>query len=115
MFGVSKNMATPTWCLRCAAMTAPLWLGTYLLVDVAGIRRGTRFLARAGTNALFAYVLAPFVCVAIDAAFEATGSSLTYGGLAPGFGIGLARGFAVALALTWLAGFLKGKGLYLKL
>ncbi len=26
MFGVSKNMATPTWCLRCAAMTALLWL-----------------------------------------------------------------------------------------
>ncbi len=82
---------------------------------MAGIRRGTRFLARAGTNALFAYVLAPFVCSAIDAAFEATGRSLTYAGLAPGFGIGLARGLTLAFGLTWLAGFLKDKGLDLRL
>jgi predicted acyltransferase len=115
MFGISKIMATPAWCLRCAALTAGLWLACYLLVDAAGIRRGTRFLARAGTNALFAYVLAPFVCAAIDVVFELTGSSLTYGSLAPSFGIGLARGFTLAFGLTWLAGLLKDKGLDLRL
>ncbi|MGE5360232.1 MAG: hypothetical protein ACM3NQ_14540, partial [Bacteroidales bacterium] len=80
-----------------------------------GLRRGTRFLARAGTNALFAYVLAPLVCAAIDVMFEVTGSSLTYGSLAPTFGIGLARSFTVAFGLTWLAAFLKDKGLDLRL
>jgi len=114
MFIISKNLATPAWCLRSAAYTTLLWLAIYLLVDVRGLRKGSTFLAEAGGNALFAYILAPIVIALVDALGLVTGG-WSYGDLGANFSLGLIRSIAAAFALTWLAGFLKRKGLQLKL
>lgn len=111
---VSKNLATPTWCLRTAAYSALLWLAIYLIVDVWGARWGSTYLAAAGSNALFAYILAPLVVALYDLVLS-TLTSHTWADLAPSFGAGVLRAGAAAMALTWLAGFLKSHGINLKL
>ena len=35
-YGISKDNATPTWCLFCSAITAVLWIALYAIVDVRG-------------------------------------------------------------------------------
>ena len=37
-YGISKNAATPSWCLWCAAITTALWVMLYAIIDVAGWR-----------------------------------------------------------------------------
>lgn len=114
VFIVSKNLATPTWCLRSAAYATLLWTAIYLLVDVAGLRWGVDFLAQAGQNALFAYILAPLVLSLVGLGtgllhlpgWWALGSSLA---------LGLARGAISAFAFVALAGTLSRKELQLKL
>jgi predicted acyltransferase len=114
VFIVSKNLATPTWCLRSAAYATLLWTGIYLVVDVAKVRWGVDFLAQAGQNALFAYILAPLVLSLVGLC---TGLLHLPGWWALGsnLGLGLARGALSALAFVALAGFLSRKGLQLKL
>jgi heparan-alpha-glucosaminide N-acetyltransferase len=115
MFIVSKNLGTVPWCLRASAYTALLWLAIYLLVDVGGLRRATGFLAEAGSNALFAYVLAPVVVALIDVGAPLFGRESFYDLLTPTFATGLLRAIVAAFALTWLAGALKHRGINLKL
>src|SRR5581483_2284038 len=59
-FGISKNNATPTWCLYCAAITTILWIGLYAVIDVAGVRFWSIPLAWAGASALMIYILSEF-------------------------------------------------------
>ena len=57
LWGISKNAATPSWCLWSMAITAILWLLFYFLADVLHLT----FLAKpweiAGRNVLLAYIL----------------------------------------------------------
>ena len=57
LYGISKNDATPSWCLWACAITAILWLIFYLIADV----RPVKFIAGpfriAGQNVLLAYLL----------------------------------------------------------
>jgi len=57
LYGISKNDATPSWCLWSTAITAALWLTLYLLADVARIPFLTRPLSIAGQNVLLAYLI----------------------------------------------------------
>jgi len=57
LYGISKNNATPSWCLWSCAITAALWLGFYYLCDVASVKIVARPLAAAGSNVLLAYLL----------------------------------------------------------
>jgi len=56
-YGISKNNATPSWCLWSDAITASIWLVFYVVSDV----RPAGFIARlffiAGQNVLLAYLL----------------------------------------------------------
>jgi heparan-alpha-glucosaminide N-acetyltransferase len=56
-YGISKNSATPSWCLWSCALTAALWYGFYLVCDVRSVKAISRPLAFAGQNVLLAYLL----------------------------------------------------------
>jgi len=57
LYGISKNNATPSWCLWSCAITAALWLIFYLVADVARVPYVTRPFAIAGQNVLLAYLI----------------------------------------------------------
>jgi predicted acyltransferase len=57
LYGISKNDATPSWCLWSAAITAALWLGFYFVSDVCPVKWMARPLSIAGQNVLLAYLL----------------------------------------------------------
>ena len=56
-YGISKNDATPAWCLWSCAVTATLWLIFYLLGDVRRITPLSKPFALAGQNVLLAYLI----------------------------------------------------------
>src|SRR5262249_4042736 len=56
-YGISKNAATPTWCLWAAAITTALWVVLYAIIDVAGWRAWSIPIAWAGASALMIYIL----------------------------------------------------------
>jgi heparan-alpha-glucosaminide N-acetyltransferase len=114
MFIINKIAATPPWCLLSSAWTVCVWVGVYWLMDVRGWRRWAVPVAPAGSNALFAYVLAPilgalFSLVAIPLGFN------FYGMVGKSFAIGFWRSVVFAFAVTWLAGGLRRLGIWLRL
>jgi predicted acyltransferase len=56
-YGISKNAATPSWCLWSAAITTALWVVLYAIIDLAGFYRWSIPLAWAGASALMIYIL----------------------------------------------------------
>ncbi len=66
LYGISKNEATPSWCLWACAITATLWLGFYYICDVRPVRFIARPLAFAGQNVLLAYLLSEMQESALD-------------------------------------------------
>ncbi len=56
-YGISKNAATPSWCLWACAITALLWYGFYLISEVWPAKSISRPLALAGQNVLLAYLI----------------------------------------------------------
>ncbi len=65
-WGISKNSATPAWCLWSCAITAALWLIFYLISDVWHWRFISTPLAIAGQNVLLAYLLSEMQGVVFD-------------------------------------------------
>ncbi len=57
LYGISKNDATPAWCLWSCAITATFWLVFYLLADVRRVTVLTKPFAIAGQNVLLAYLI----------------------------------------------------------
>jgi predicted acyltransferase len=81
LYGISKNNATPAWCLWSSAITAALWLIFYLWVDVrpqSGIAKAAKPLAIAGQNVLLAYLLSEMM----ESVLDLLGRGDWYGGLA---------------------------------
>jgi heparan-alpha-glucosaminide N-acetyltransferase len=69
LYGISKNNATPSWCLWSSAITAILWLLFYLWADVrpqTALAKGARPLAIAGQNVLLAYLLSEMMGSVLD-------------------------------------------------
>jgi predicted acyltransferase len=62
--GVSKNHATPAWCLLCSGISALLFLILYWAVDRRGWRRWFAVVRPAGANPLLTYLL-PYIWNAI--------------------------------------------------
>lgn len=56
-WGISKNEATPAWCLWSCASTGTIWLLFYLVGDVCRFTVVTRPFAIAGKNVLLAYLI----------------------------------------------------------
>jgi predicted acyltransferase len=57
LYGISKNSATPSWCLWACAASAAVWLLLYLAMDVARGAWLFRPATVAGENVLLAYLL----------------------------------------------------------
>jgi predicted acyltransferase len=55
--GISKNAATPTWCLYCSGIGVVLFLIIYWLADVRGWHAWAAFVRPAGANTLLTYLL----------------------------------------------------------
>ncbi len=57
LYGISKNAATPSWCLWSCVSTATLWLIFYLCADVGRVTALAKPFAIAGQNVLLAYLI----------------------------------------------------------
>lgn len=66
-YGISKNNATPSWCLWSCAITATLWYVLFLICDVHPVKRISQPLALAGQNVLLAYLLSEMLPGLLDA------------------------------------------------
>jgi len=66
-YGISKNSATPSWCLWACAITAALWFAFYLASDVHPVRILSQPLALAGQNVLLAYLISELLPGLLDA------------------------------------------------
>jgi predicted acyltransferase len=55
--GISKNAATPTWCLWSSGMSVVLFLAIYYLADVRGRQGWAALVKPAGSNTLLTYLL----------------------------------------------------------
>ena len=68
--GISKNAATPTWCLYSAGISVLLFSAIYYLADVLHSYRWAEFVKPAGSNTLLTYLLPDmfnFTCGALYA------------------------------------------------
>lgn len=107
LYGISKNDATPSWCLWSCAITALLWLGFYFLSDVVQPAKNiSKPFSVAGQNVLLAYLLSemlpsPFGLIHFDAQ--------------PGLAWYIFRCAAWAVALLALTAVLNYRGIRLKL
>jgi heparan-alpha-glucosaminide N-acetyltransferase len=71
LYGISKNDATPAWCLWSCAVTAVLWLLFYFISDVRRVKFVSKPFNLAGQNVLLAYLLSemlpsPFDLIPFD-------------------------------------------------
>ena len=66
LYGISKNNATPSWCLWACCITAALWFLFYLVCDVRPVKIISRPLAFAGQNVLLAYLLSEMLPGLLD-------------------------------------------------
>jgi len=111
MFIINKILATPPWCLWCAAITTWVWLGIYWLMDVQKKTRWAALLEPAGQNPLFAYILSSILV----SLFALLGRFNFHHVLGQSFAIGFWRSVAYAFLVTWLAGGLSRVGIRLRL
>jgi heparan-alpha-glucosaminide N-acetyltransferase len=80
-YGISKNSATPAWCLWSCAITPTLWYGFYLVCEVHPMRGIARPLGLAGNNVLLAYLLSEMMpgllaVSHLDSAYQGFASNL---------------------------------------
>ncbi|MBX7246442.1 MAG: DUF5009 domain-containing protein [Candidatus Sumerlaeaceae bacterium] len=108
LYIISKNLATPTWCLMCSGICCWLFAAIYLLMDVWGFTKWAAIIRPAGENPLLAYILPSIVGGAITCFGIATG---LYKGnplwsVANAGGAGIVRSVVWAFAIVALTGLL---------
>lgn len=112
LWGISKNNATPAWCLWSSAITAALWLGFYFVADVWQIKWVSHPLAIAGENVLLAYILSEMM----ESVFDVIGLGDWYGDLAgPHLANAIARSVGCGVFILGLTAILNRLGFKLKL
>jgi heparan-alpha-glucosaminide N-acetyltransferase len=115
MFIISKNLGTVPWCLLSSTFTIWIWMAIYWLVDMKGFGSLFKIIEPAGTNPLFAYILAPFVVECFALIALAVNGFDIYSWFGQSFYVGFLRAVFIAFSMTWLTGYLTKKGLQLKL
>ncbi len=107
---ISKNDATPTWCLYSAGYCCLIYIVLYWLVEVRRLRRWAAVLRPAGTNPLLAYILPDMVSALLGLlGIEFLRTHLNHGAT------GIARSVVFALAIVALTGLLGRIGVRLRL
>jgi predicted acyltransferase len=114
-FTISKVRATPSWCLLSSAITAASWAGVFVLTDVKGWRRWPKTLLVAGENALFCYLMAPFLLALFDLSAPLFGGTNPYERLGESLGIGLVRSMVFAWLVVHLCGRLRDAGVRMQI
>lgn len=110
LYGIRKNLATPSWCLLCSAICCVIYIFLYWLVDLRGNRRWAAFVRPAGANPLLAYILPDTILALLGAVGLAWIWSLANEGA-----MGILRSAVFALAIVGLTGLLGRAGVRLKL
>ena len=110
-YGISKNRATPSWCLWACAITAALWFAFYLISEVRPVKIISRPLELAGQNVLLAYLISEMLPGLLDALHL----SDAYGQLAPTLPFAIARSSLCALVILLLSTSLNRLGFRLRL
>ena len=112
LWGISKNSATPAWCLWSCAITAALWMGFYFVCDVWRWRFISKPLSVAGENVLLAYLLSEMQ----GAAFSLLGWDSWYDGLnQPDLVHAIGRSISCAVVILCITALLNRAGFRLKL
>jgi heparan-alpha-glucosaminide N-acetyltransferase len=110
-YGISKNSATPSWCLWSCAITAALWYGLYLICDVHPVKIISLPLAAAGRNVLLAYLLSEM----LPGLLSALGLDEAYGHLAANLPGAILRSTLCSVLILVLSTRLNRLGFWLKL
>ena len=110
-YGISKNSATPSWCLWACAISTTLWYGFYLISDVHPVRAISRPLELAGQNVLLAYLLSEM----LPGLLQALHLGDWYGNLAGNLPSAIARSMICALLILLASTGLNRVGFRLKL
>lgn len=112
LYGISKNSATPSWCLWASAIAAALWLVLYLVSDVWEVKSIARPLAVAGQNVLLAYLLSELLPSVRQLLHLAQGyEQIAHAGVA----LALARSIACAIFVLLVTTALNRRGFRLRL
>ena len=112
LYGISKNAATPSWCLWSSAITAALWLAFYFFCDVKPVTFISKPLAVAGQNVLLAYLISEMQ----ESVFDLLNLGDWYDGLAQGsLAAAVARSAGCAAVILLLTAGLNRIGFRLKL
>ena len=110
-YGISKNSATPSWCLWACAITAALWFVFYLISDVRPVKIISRPLALAGQNVLLAYLISEMLPGLLDALHLGD----AYGHLAANLPSAIARSAFCGMVILLLSTGLNRIGFRLRL
>jgi predicted acyltransferase len=115
VFWISKVMATPAWCLISGGLTAIVWAALLLIVDAAGWRRWPPVVAIAGEQALLIYLIAPLLGSLLALSAPLFAGENPYAKLGGDLLRGMARSIVFAWVVVRLAGWLRTRGLRLRL
>jgi heparan-alpha-glucosaminide N-acetyltransferase len=110
-YGISKNNATPSWCLWSCAISAALWYGFYRISDVRPVRALSRPLELAGQNVLLAYLISEM----LPSLLQALHMGDWYGNLATSITSAVARSIVCAVLVLLASTGLNRIGFRLKL
>jgi predicted acyltransferase len=110
-YGISKNSATPSWCLWACAVTAALWYGFYLVSEVRSVTIISRPLTLAGQNVLLAYLISEMLPGLLEALHLGDG----YGHLAMNLPCAISRSIICAVIILVVSSRLNRIGFRLKL
>jgi heparan-alpha-glucosaminide N-acetyltransferase len=114
-FWINKPMATVPWCLLCSAITGAAWVIVFVVVDIRGFRRWPTVVPVAGENALVAYFLAPFLLSIFALCTSLFGGVNPYEALGRSTFVGFVRSAAFAWIVVRICGWLRSRGIYMRL
>ena len=110
-YGISKNNATPSWCLWACAITAAFWYLFYVISDVRPVKSISNPLALAGHNVLLAYLISEM----LPGLLEALGLGSAYAHLAANLPAAIGRSVICAVLVLLVSVALNRIGFRLKL
>jgi len=110
LHGISKNNATPTWCLYCSGICCFIYAFLYWLMDLKKVMRWAAVVNPTGANPLLAYIL-PDLFYAVLAL-----AGITWLGMHLNAGMaGIARSLVFAFAMVGLTAILTRMKIILRL
>ena len=110
-YGISKNAATPSWCLWSCTITALFGYGFHLISDLRSPNLILRALTVAGQNVLLAYLISEM----LPSLLEVLGLSAAYGSFSANLASAISRSIVCAVLILCLSSNLNRIGFRTKL